>query len=506
MTAKRYTPLLLLLPALAQAEITRMQVQLTPDEPAYWRTQSIVATVNTDATAPEYQFSLERVGQATSPVLTSNWGTVNRFEFDMQPVNVLPGEYRLRVAVREAANPREVMSKIEVFRVRSQLDGETEYVRQQKLLAGRYEQAKTQVQNTLINVRRKLSAGQDVTVDCALFASSSALIGGLLNPRGLPGPEGLPAFSGAPDDSTGTIGVMVTPPSYCHTTEGWNDAEVVLQLPWYGDLGAAERTLSFTDAFAKGSGDAQRLTEMRKVQQRFAEASSTLRKHFRLVMDKQAAGFDVTTECGYSTSAESLIENVLNSHGLPAPGGGNAFAEGMGDDVRGVIGVTVVNGCTDPSNWYGVAFELNLPSYHDLGSQSVTIGYDDLVNQNSPAGQRAMLQVQSSFAKGITDLRTMFRRVKAMQRDGLDVASECAAAESGSTLILNVLNPEEHRAPGGGNAFTDSHGGDAGLGAVGVIANRGCADPQDWSGVSFTFHLPAYWALTPREVTVSYSD
>lgn len=108
----------LALPGLVQAELSSLSVQFPTGTGPFGKGRVVNVAATTNGTGAEYRFAVHRMDGGTAvPVVSTAWSSANTFAMATSPVNVLPGQHRLLVYVREAAKKSEVLSKYKFFTV-----------------------------------------------------------------------------------------------------------------------------------------------------------------------------------------------------------------------------------------------------------------------------------------------------------------------------------------------------------------------------------------------------
>jgi hypothetical protein len=270
------------------------------------------------------------------------------------------------------------------------------------------------------------------------------------------------------------------------------------------EAGKPQEGLTKYKSFKLRSRAAVDLSQMATVDARFDKAAQRIRDLYSTVVYRERLGIDLTGLCEHAIGEQELIREILNAEDKPAPGGGNAFVTGAANAETGAIGVEG-SACMDPLNWNGVSFTLHRPAFQDLEALSLTLDYTALYPPEER--QRQMSVVQARFEQGVRTLRQHFAEIKAAQALGAATRldSYCDGLGSSLAVIANTLNPEGRSAPRGGNAYEEGSG-NAQSGALGVETVSACTDPDNFSGVAFRIHQPAFLDLSPRSVTFNFAD
>ena len=102
----------------AQAELTTLNVNFTPDTEVFYQGEIIDVTLSSDGTDTQYRYVLESIlDNGIERITHSPWSTNPQFSLDTQAMSLLEGEYRLRVISREQANKPEVLVKYHTFSI-----------------------------------------------------------------------------------------------------------------------------------------------------------------------------------------------------------------------------------------------------------------------------------------------------------------------------------------------------------------------------------------------------
>lgn len=374
----------LMLPMLAQAELSSLQIQLAPGATTFTKQQTLDVTAAGDGTGMEYQFTLERSGRVPVKVLSTQWGSSNSFEFDFAPINVMPGNYQLSVQAREAGQPKVVMENSRRLLVQGSTDWKTTLAGRQEQVRARYLRAQEVLRQALRQARSRTGAGPDpADMDrrCNDLASAVSAIDSLINPLNVAAPGGGTAYvdSVTGNAVTGAIGVQFT--GVCASSDDFSLVEARVSLPAYpaGNplaLTAESVVISYDNVWTEEEREKSR----NLVRKRFAEAVATVKERFAVIKQQQALRVDpavLDSECMSFSSAGELARSLLNPGRLPAPGGGPAFSEVGANAGLGSIGVEMALVCMSSDNFNDISVQLTRPTYLGLPPYTVTLNFSN---------------------------------------------------------------------------------------------------------------------------------
>lgn len=102
----------------AQADLTTLNVNFTPDSDVFYQGEAINVSLSSDGANVQYRYVLDSIlDEGFVRITHSPWSSTPQFSLDTQALNLLEGDYRLRVISREQENKPEILVKHHTFSI-----------------------------------------------------------------------------------------------------------------------------------------------------------------------------------------------------------------------------------------------------------------------------------------------------------------------------------------------------------------------------------------------------